>query len=42
MLSPCKRVSAKYKLLVMKMAKVSGHFDNAKTNYELLWDVEMC
>jgi hypothetical protein len=42
MLSPCKRVFAKYKLMVMKMAKDSGHFENAKTNYELIWDVETC
>ncbi len=42
MLSSCRRVFAKYKLLVMKMAEDNGHFENAKTNYELLWDVETC
>ncbi len=26
----------------MKMAEYNGHFENAKTNYELLWDVETC
>ncbi len=42
MLSPCKRGFAKYKHLVMKMAEDSGHFENGKINYELLWDAETC
>jgi hypothetical protein len=42
MLSSCRRIFAKCKLLVLKMAEDNGHFENAKTNYELLWDVETC
>ncbi len=40
MLSPCKRIFTKYKLLVVKMAKDSGHIENAKNGYKLLCDVE--
>jgi hypothetical protein len=42
MLSLCKKVFAKYKILVMKIVENNGHFENAKTNYQLLWDVETC
>ncbi len=42
MLSQCKRGFAKYKHLVMKMVEDSGHFENDKINYELLWDAETC
>jgi hypothetical protein len=38
MLSPCKRIFTKYKLLVVKMAKDNGHIENAKN--DLLCDVE--
>jgi hypothetical protein len=40
MLSSCERIFTKHKLLVVKMAKDSGHTENAKNNYELLCDVE--
>jgi hypothetical protein len=36
MLSPCNRIFTKYKLLVVKMAKDSGHIENAKNDYKLL------
>ncbi len=36
MLSPCEKFLTKHKLLVVKMAKDSGHIDDAKNNYELL------
>jgi hypothetical protein len=41
MLSPCKRIFAEYKLLVVKMHENNDHIENAKNNYELLCDVEM-
>jgi hypothetical protein len=40
MLSPCKRIFAKYKLLVVNMAKDSDHIENEKSNFNLLCDVE--
>ncbi len=40
MLSPCERIFTKYKLIVVKMVKDSGHIENAKNDYELLCDVE--
>jgi hypothetical protein len=41
MLSLCKRVFVKYKLLVVKTAKNIDHIENAKNNYKLLCYVEM-
>jgi hypothetical protein len=40
MLSPCKRVFVKYKLLVVKMVEDIDHIENAKNNYKLLCYVE--
>ncbi len=40
MLSSCKRIFAKYKLLMVKMVKDNDFIENAKNNYKLLSDVE--
>jgi hypothetical protein len=40
MLSSCKNFFTKCILMVVKMAKDSGHIENAKNDYELLCDVE--
>ncbi len=39
-LSPCKIFFAEYNFLVVKMVEDSDHIENAKSNYELLCDVE--